>query len=89
MTIYVPNLKGEILRLSDSTHSEIITKRQTAFHLTDGESEFTVEQIAVDAPRSKMGWLIYQILQILTQTQDCHNLRCRGNVKPRFSWYSR
>ena len=66
MTIYVPNLKGEILRLSDSTHSEIITKRQTAFHLTDGESEFTVEQIAVDAPRSKMGWLIYQILQILT-----------------------
>lgn len=66
MTIYIPNLKNEVLRLTDSAHSEIITKKHTAFTLADGESEFTVEQIATSAPRSKMGWIIYSILQILT-----------------------
>lgn len=66
MTIYLPQLKNEVLRLSDATHSEILDQDHTSFTLTDGESEFTVEQIASGSTRSKMGWVIYQILQILT-----------------------
>ena len=66
MTIYIPQLKNEVLRLTDATHSEILDKNHTSFTLTNGESEFTVEQIASGSTRSKMGWVIYQTMQILT-----------------------
>lgn len=66
MTIYIPQLKHEVLRLSDAQHSEILNKDHTSFTLTKGESEFIVEQLSNGAPRSKIGWLLYQIIQILT-----------------------
>lgn len=66
MTIYMPSLKEERLRFSDTKHSEILSKEHTSFALADGESEFTVEQIATTDHRSRLGWVIYLIWQILT-----------------------
>ena len=66
MTIYFPNLKSERLRLSDARHSQIISQDNTAFTLAEGESEFTVEQIATESYRTPLGWVIYLLLQILT-----------------------
>ena len=66
MTITIPNLKGEVLRLSDAQHSEVLSKEHNTFTLSKGEREFTVEQTAVGLPRSKIGWVIFLIFQILT-----------------------
>ena len=66
MTITVPNLKGEVLRLSDSQHSEVLSKEHNTFTLSKGEKEFTVEQTAASVPRSKIGWVIFLLMQIIT-----------------------
>ena len=66
MTITVPNLKGEVLRLSDTQHNQVLTKDHNTFTLTKGEREFSVEQIAGSIPRTKIGWVIFLIVQILT-----------------------
>ena len=66
MTIYLPQLKNEVLRLTDAAHSEILDKNHTCFTLTKGKSEFTVEQLSTGSTRSGAGWVIYQIMQILT-----------------------
>lgn len=66
MTIHVLGLTGEVLRLSDSRHSEIITKENDTFTFAEGEREFTVEQIATAPAKPRGGWGMYLIGQILT-----------------------
>lgn len=66
MTISFPTLKDEKLRVFDAKHSAVLSKENSSFTLTDGESEFTVEQIATSTHRSPLGWIVYFLLQLLT-----------------------
>lgn len=66
MTIHVLGLANEVLRLSDSRHSEIITKENDTFTLAEGEREFTVEQTAAAPTKPRGGWAIYLLGQIVT-----------------------
>ncbi|MBQ8287136.1 MAG: hypothetical protein IJX76_00005 [Clostridia bacterium] len=66
MTVHVLGLTHETLRLSDSRHSEIITKEKDAFTLSEGEREFVVEQIATAPAAPRGGWGMYLIGQIVS-----------------------
>ena len=66
MTVHVLGLTHETLRLSDSRHSELITKDHDTFPLSEGEWEFTVEQIATAPAKQRGGWGLYLLGQILT-----------------------
>lgn len=83
MTIYFPSLKSERLRISDARHSQIISKDNTSFTLAEGESEFTVEQIATESYRTPLRWVIYLLVQILTALPRAISFRtpifCRCN----------
>lgn len=83
MTITIPGLKNERLRFSDAQHSQIVTKDRPVFNLADGESEFSVEQIATASYRTPLGWTLYLLLQILTALPRAVSFRtpifCRCN----------
>ncbi len=66
MIIQVLGLADETLRLSDSRHSEIITRERNTFTLTEGETEFAVEQLSTASAKPRGGWLLYFIGQILS-----------------------
>ncbi|MBO5779009.1 MAG: hypothetical protein J6R82_05530 [Clostridia bacterium] len=92
MTITIPGLKEERLCISDAHHSQIITQDNPTFTLTEGEEEFTVEQIATTSFRTPFGWGLYLLSQILTALpraisfrtpifQRCNPIMLRATVK--------
>ena len=66
MTVHFPGLSDEIFCLSDSRHSDTISRTNDTFTLAEGESEFAVRQIANAPATPRGGWLIYLMGQILT-----------------------
>lgn len=66
MTIHLLGLTKERFRLSDTKHSEIITKENSAFTLAEGEQEFTIEQLSVTRPRRGSEWGIFLLIQIIS-----------------------
>lgn len=66
MTIHILGLTDQQFRLSDGIHSQIITRTHNTFTLADGQTAFSIEQIATASAKPKWGWGLYLCGQILT-----------------------